>query len=442
MEATWDIDDVARTSDDAAVRRRFDQRNLVWLVVLLVFFAFVSFFEVLTEQHSNLPLDVLVGTSNLAFVSLMLLALWSKRTRPWLTQRVAALVILFVAVQYTLLMVFTGRTDNWVAWATTFPMMMLGFRMLVSELVLIHALLTAGGVLMSFVAPTPGGDHDKFYIAVLGLNAVMIGIELYMSRRMRRQVVAEWTQRRAQARDQIRMRDELQYARELQLSMLPECAPALGWIDICATSIPATEVGGDYYDYFVGDDHVALVSGDVAGHGMSAGLVLAAVRAGFTILRASLDDPAAVLRRLHDLVAETSRRRMLVTLSVALVHRDQKRVTIASAGHPPVLIRRADGTVETIDLFAAPLGVRLPVNIPHRQLPIASGDALILHSDGIYETRNAAGDVYGLDRLADAASRANGTASSILDTILGDVTAFRGDADMEDDVTLVVAKLA
>jgi phosphoserine phosphatase RsbU/P len=319
--------------------------------------------------------------------------------------------------------------------------MMLGFRMLVPELVLLHGYLLTGGVLMTLL----GGRSARevpIYVVMLVLNAMTLGIELYASRRMRAEIVSEWTSRRTQAREQMRMRDELRYARELQLSMLPECAPQLDWADICSISVPATEVGGDYYDYFVDDDSVALVCVDVAGHGMVSGLVLAALRSGFTLLRDSLHDPAAVLQRLHTLVSETSRRRMLVTVAVVLLDRTNRRATIASAGNPPVFIRRTDGTVETIALYAPPLGVRLPVQIPQRQIDVQPGDVVVLHSDGIYETRNAQEDVYGLERVAQVISeRGGGSAESLRDAILADVAAFRGTREQDDDVTLVVCRL-
>jgi sigma-B regulation protein RsbU (phosphoserine phosphatase) len=267
-------------------------------------------------------------------------------------------------------------------------------------------------------------------------------VELFASHRRRKEIVGDWTERRTQAREQIRMRDELQYARELQLSMLPERAPQLGWVDVAGVCIPATEVGGDYYDYFVDRDRLALVCGDVAGHGMASGLVLSAIRTGFTLLRDSLGDPASVLRRLHDLVGETSRRRMLVTVSVVLLDHGTHEATVASAGHPPVMVGRADGSLETIDLFAPPLGVRLPVVMPQRRLAFTSGDVFVLHSDGIYETRNAAGDVYGLERLGRLiADRRALPAEALRDAIVEDVIRFRGAIEQDDDVTVVVCRI-
>ncbi|HEX6099982.1 MAG TPA: PP2C family protein-serine/threonine phosphatase [Thermoanaerobaculia bacterium] len=444
MDLTWALEDVARTSDDAVVRRRFAERNRVWLTVLLLFFTFVSFLEVVANSRSKSMFEVLVGCANFALCAFLLFFLWRTRKHErlarWLAANTSATLITYVIVQYLLLLVFAGDDRDWVAWAMTMPFFMLGLRMPVAELVLLHGFFLATNFVTSFIAPMPGTDRFPFYIAFVALNALTCGTELYMSRRMRRSVVGEWSVRRTSAREQIRMRDELRYARELQLSMLPECAPQLDWADICSISVPATEVGGDYYDYFVEDRHIALVCGDVAGHGMASGLVLAALRSGFTLLRESLHDPAAVLRRLHDLVAQTSRRRMLVTVSVALVGPNQ--ATIASAGHPPVILRRADGTVRTIDLYAPPLGVRLPVNIPQQTIDLAPGDVLVLHSDGIYETRSPAGEDYGLDRLAEVVRlHGSGTAEQLRDAMLADVSSFRETPEASDDITIVVCRM-
>jgi sigma-B regulation protein RsbU (phosphoserine phosphatase) len=456
VELSWSVEEVARTSDDVVVRRRFDQRNFVWLVALVILFGIVSLFEIATNAHLRTPPDVAIGFANIILVAAMVLLLRdahraSRAAQPqrglwaagnWVRAHLSATVISYIGVQYVLLLAFNRDKDGWYAWAVLMPLMLTAFRMIPAELLLMHGILIAASAVMLFVGAPSRGDLLPFTIIVACTHAVSAGVELFTSSRLRRSFLGEFNERRVQAREQLRMRDELRYARELQLSMLPDCAPQLDWLDICSISVPATEVGGDYYDYFVDDQRVALVCGDVAGHGMSAGLVLSALRSGFTLLRDSLGDPAAVLRRLHDLVAQTSRRRMLVTVAVVLLDRTTRRATVASAGHPPVIVRRADGRVETIDLFAPPLGVKLPVRIPQRELAFAPGDTFVLHSDGIYETRGAGGEAYGLERLAEVV-RAHGeeSAESLRDAITADVAAFRGAAEPGDDVTVVVARV-
>ncbi|MFL6245130.1 MAG: PP2C family protein-serine/threonine phosphatase [Thermoanaerobaculia bacterium] len=453
MDLTWSLDEVVRTSDEDAVRRRFAQRNRRWLVFLLIFYGFAVFIGIINHGGRKSVFDVLVGVGNLALIAAMLFLMRYAAREDLPGQRILsragafirrysnAVALAYVAVQFVFCLVLARHTNDFLGWVMTFPLFMLGFRMLVPELVLIHGYLLAGGLLITVLGSTK--LHPiPIYIGMIVINAITLAVELYTSRRLRRDVVREWSSRRSQAREQVRMRDELRYARELQLSMLPECAPKLDWADICSISVPATEVGGDYYDYFVNGDSVALVCVDVAGHGMSSGLALAALRSGFTLLRDSLHDPAAVLQRLHTLVAETSRRRMLVTAAVVLLDRTNHRATIASAGNPPVFIRRADGSVETIALYAPPLGVRLPVQIPQRSLDVHPGDAIVLHSDGIYETRNAQEDVYGLERIQQVISERGGaSAESLRDAILADVAAFRGTREQDDDVTLVVCRL-
>ena len=442
MDLTWtSIEELARTPDDVAVRRRFDERNRAWLIVLLFFFGVMSLIQTTEAAYRKTVVQVASGAVNLAFVAALMFAIWAPSVRAWTRRRVSPIAMGFLSIQYALVLSYSRRAGGWALWAATLPWMTLGFRMSAIEHVLVHGVFASAAVIMSFVSPPPR-HPERILLFALASNVIALGLKLYFSRRMRTAVVGGLTEQRKQAREQIRMRDELHYARELQMSMLPECAPRLPWADICSVSVPATEVGGDYYDYFVEEDRVALVCGDVAGHGMAAGLVLSALRSGFTLLRDSLHDPAAVLRRLHDLVAQTSRRRMLVTVSVVLVDHASRRATIASAGHPPVILRHADGHVEALNLFAPPLGVRLPVQIPQRTIDVTAGDTFVLHSDGIYETRSPAGEDYGIERLEDVVrTHGGGSAEELRDTILREVAAFRGNAVPADDVTVVVCRV-
>src|SRR5205085_10096462 len=273
-------------------------------------------------------------------------------------------------------------------------------------------------------------------------NAIMLLVSFVSARRFKRDFLGRWRAEHESAVDRARMRDELHYARELQLSMLPSNPPDLPWLDVAAISLPATEVGGDYFDYFpISDRRLAIVCGDVAGHGLGSGIVLAALRAGFTLLRDSLDDPVYVLRRLDELVTETSRRRMLVSLAILILDEERHVATVASAGHPPLIFRNRDGASEAIEMFSPPLGVKLRQVLVTREIPFAEGDAFILHTDGIYEASNARDDAYGFDRLTQLASRTTGDAAAMRDAIVADVASFRGAVPQADDITIVVARV-
>ena len=118
------------------------------------------------------------------------------------------------------------------------------------------------------------------------------------------------------------MKQELEHAREVQLSMLPREGPGLAWLDTASVSLPATEVGGDYYDYFAIDENrLAVVVGDVAGHGLTSGLVLSGVRAGLNMLETELTTPGEALRHLNRMLVRTNPRGIIVTLLLAVLDR-------------------------------------------------------------------------------------------------------------------------
>ncbi len=140
----------------------------------------------------------------------------------------------------------------------------------------------------------------------------------------------------------------------------------MGWLDLQGMSLPATEVGGDYYDFLIVDpNRVAVVVGDVAGHGVASGLLLSGVRAGLHLLRADLADPRAVVERLNLLVRDSGVSRLFMSLVVALFDRTTGKVEVVTAGHPPAMrFRAASGQVTVLEASSPPLGTRLPPGFP------------------------------------------------------------------------------
>ena len=437
MQPSLTIDEIARTSDDDAVDLAYDIRNLAWMRVLMLLSVPTLLGTAIALLASGSGLRAAIAAANLvaAFIGWRTLR---KRLRV-----TPGTVIGYIAAQVALFVVYCAATEALIALASLAPILLGGFRMRTPKLLLLHGTITACVLAAAILVPPHAKDAmPGLIISAVIINAILFVVIRIFSRRLAREITADFGSRRDQAREQLRMRDELRYARDIQLSMLPECAPALDWIDVAAVSLPASEVGGDYYDYFVVDGRLAIVAGDVAGHGLASGIVLAAMRSGFTLLRDALVDPAAVLTRLHEMIAQTSRRRMLVACAVLLLDRDARRATIAVAGHPPVIVRRSDGSVERFDLFASPLGVRLPLTIASGTTSFARGDVFVLHTDGAYESRNVAGESYGIERIEDVVSRCDATsAESVRNAIIDDLQRFRGHAPQDDDVTIVVARI-
>jgi serine phosphatase RsbU (regulator of sigma subunit) len=264
-------------------------------------------------------------------------------------------------------------------------------------------------------------------------------------RERRRRFLGAWRRETSLDRERERMREEIEDARQIQLSMLPRATPQLAWLDLSGVSMPASEVGGDYFDYFaLGPESLAVVIGDVAGHGLASGLLLSGLRSCLYLLRRELSTPAEVLGKLDDMVRHTTSKRMLVTLQCAFLDGGSRRLTLSSAGHPPALLyAAAAGRVEELALPALPLGTRLPAGYRELTLPLAPGDVLAFYSDGLTEMANGGGEAYGAGRLARVLSEAahGNPAREIRNAVLADLANFKGDRRRLDDVTLVVVRV-
>lgn len=438
----YPAEELARLNEAEIVRRELDRRNRRSLAVLLVTFAVIGVASLSVDAFEGAIPRHIANTvvANIA-VNLIALAAVSRVRRdltPW--------VLLFSVAQFVAALAVPER---WVV-AGVFALLFSRFRLGPSQTIGLYAFITAVTVVCARLQPVaPQSAHfssEQTTLMALVVNVLVIAaaaaLQIVATRRVRGEILAEWSEPLRAAREQVRMREELQYAREMQLAMLPEAPPRLDWLDIAAVSIPAAEVGGDYYDFFEDGDRLAIVACDVAGHGMQSGLVLAAMRGGLiATLKRSIGDPADVLNELHQLVTHASRRRMLAAAVVVLFDRNEKRATIASAAHPPVILRRGTDT-RVIEAFAPPLGVRLPFSSRTQSIDLEPGDVIVIHSDGVYESRNAAGEEYGLERLQTfiAAQPANATAEQLRDAIVRDVERFRGRAQ-DDDVTIVVARV-
>lgn len=453
------LEQLAQTTEPQMVQRRFDEQNLAWAYLISWFFLLASLvlvpasFAWKQQRVAHASVSIID-----ALLTLFLLAAMSelrrvrrrehRPLRPYariVARNLSAWLVALFAVKFAALVFFAlSDKSGWVAWGFVFPFATIAVRLLLPQRILLNAALLAIVAIAFLTAPASRNKTNPtgIGIALVSVNVVCFAVGALFSHGVKKNAIEEGVQRRAEAREQLRIRDELRFAREVQISMLPEAPPQLEWADVAGVSLPATEVGGDYYDYFVVDGRLAIVCGDVAGHGLASGITLSALRSGFTLLRDQLLDPAYVLGRLQEVVTQSSRRRMMVTISVLLLDRETHQATIASAGHPPLLhVQGTTRETQLIELFAPPLGARLGATVPQRVVPFASGDTFVLHSDGIYETVNASGDEYGLDRLARIVAACDGTAEEVRDAVLRDVESFRGNEPQEDDVTLVVVRI-
>ena len=237
-------------------------------------------------------------------------------------------------------------------------------------------------------------------------NLLSAAIAVAVTRSRRRRFLEAWRMLSLRERERSRLRGEIDDARKIQLSILPRSAPELPWLDLASVSLPAKEVGGDYFDFFkLEGDCLAIVVGDVAGHGVASGLMLYGVRSCLYMLREELCAPLPVLARLDRMVREAGPKRMLVTLQVAIVDAAERRLTVASAGHPPALhCAAATGEVTELGSSSLPLGTRLGAEPREQVVGLAPGDLLLFYSDGLPEVLDRHGEHYGVERVARVAA--------------------------------------
>ncbi len=240
-----------------------------------------------------------------------------------------------------------------------------------------------------------------------------------------------------------RSKAELRIASDIQRSFLPEHIPPIAGFDIAATSIPAMEVGGDFYDFIPGDGSLGMVIADVSGKSIPAALFMALSR---TIVRANAthhEKGTDVLADANDMISADSRSGMFVTLFYGVLDDQNCSLVYANAGHPPPILLHA-GSDEFIDLEVTgiALGAMGGLEYDERRVDLSPGDVLVLYTDGVTEAINSNVEQYGSKRLCSVIRRSHGlSAQVILDKILEDITSFSGDQAQFDDITMVVVKV-
>ncbi|MEO8504964.1 MAG: PP2C family protein-serine/threonine phosphatase [Acidobacteriota bacterium] len=241
-----------------------------------------------------------------------------------------------------------------------------------------------------------------------------------------------------------RQRVELETARNIQSSILPNLPPQLSGVEIAHKYLPATEVGGDFYDVLALEDgRLAVAVGDVAGHGVASGLVMSMAKSALAVQVTFNPAVEAVFATLNRMVYQTARKRLLATLCYAVIDPKKREMLYASAGHLFPYRVSSTGQVEAYEASSYPLGVREPMPVVSRLARFDKGDSIVLYSDGIVEARREGSEEdFGFARLEKSLTKHAGKSPAQLrDGILGDVDAFTRGAPREDDVTLLVLRM-
>ena len=254
--------------------------------------------------------------------------------------------------------------------------------------------------------------------------------------------LADLERERARAeKDRQRKTEELEQARALQLSMLPRALPDVPGLQVAFGMRTATEVGGDYYDYRVREDGTLdLAVGDATGHGVRAGLLVAAVKTLFQT--GGNGSQAAQVQRISDGVRSLQLPRM--NMAIALVAVRGGQACVAAGGMPPLLhFRGSTGEVAEILFQAPPPGQMRRAGYSETTIALAPGDRLLLFTDGLPECRDAGDQLFGYERVSAAfAHHGRKEPGEIVDALFAEADTFAAGRAYEDDVTLAVLGLS
>jgi len=236
---------------------------------------------------------------------------------------------------------------------------------------------------------------------------------------------------------------ELEVARSIQRHLLPAGPPAAPALDVHGVNVPAEAVGGDYYDWLaVGDDEIAIVVGDVSGHGVPAALLMAHVRASLHAEARPERKPSEIVQSIHASLSRAAFPGKFATFFLALVSTREPRLRYCNAGHnPPILLR--EGGEELLGATGLPLAMLEFGTYADEERRFGPGDTLVLYSDGVPEAPVRA-EFYGDERLrqkvGEFARAPDASAQGIVASLLADVRALSGAALAADDVTIVVVR--
>jgi serine phosphatase RsbU (regulator of sigma subunit) len=248
----------------------------------------------------------------------------------------------------------------------------------------------------------------------------------------------------ALALDNARLyQQQKQFADSMQRSLLPRSQPQAKGLDVGAVYASSTrmDVGGDVYDFLeLGDGRLAVVLGDVTGHGVDAAADMAMAKFVFRSLAREHSEPGDFLAAANEIVLEETAEGKFITMLYLTVDGQRGELVCASAGHPPPRIVRPGGSPEALGVRGLALGIAEGQTYPAEHLRLEPGDAVVLYTDGLPEARRD-GELYGERRL-DTALAANASlgAQELADALVEDCRAFAG--ELGDDCAVVVVKRA
>ncbi len=256
-------------------------------------------------------------------------------------------------------------------------------------------------------------------------------------------VAIEGARTRQVAEESKRLEYELQLARHIQKSFLPEACPDLPGYQIASVWQTAREVSGDFYDFVkLSDGRLAMTIADVSDKGMAAAMFMALSRTILRTMTIGKPTPRETIARANDVILADARSDMFVTVFHAVLDPSSGRLTYVNAGHnPPLVYRVKRNKLTTLKEHGIALGVMPNISLDEYKSHLAPGDILLMYTDGVTDAINALEEEFGMDRLSDLLSScAHLSAEELIAEIKRAVMDFTGDGAQFDDLTMIAVK--
>ena len=288
---------------------------------------------------------------------------------------------------------------------------------------------------VNFTIPSPVWTQWRSYLPPLIGIVLFVTIVTFLIARL-------IMNRHRKEAEMQRIRAELDEARNIQSGLLPTEAPQTEGLDVAGMSLPATQVGGDFYDYLnIDGKHLAIAVADASGKGLR-GALNAVLTNGMLNEIAQVQYSAdVILTNLNASLTPRLDARGFIALNLAIIDVEGKQMRYANAGQPYPILKRSETLIE-IEMGELPLGSMRRVEYTQEKLELVPGDIFIFYTDGVIEALNSEQEMYGIERLKSVFAELpeHLSAEEIITHIFGDIQAFVHMAEQYDDITIVVVK--
>ena len=305
---------------------------------------------------------------------------------------------------------------------------------------------TSAPAAVNFTIDTPFWAKWRNYLPYLILIGLLITIVPFLLARLvvtRRRVARLHAERQQKEEAEMQqLRAELDEARDMQAALLPTEVPEVEGLDVAGMSLPATQVGGDFYDYFnAGEKHLAIAVADAAGKGLRGALNAVLTNGMLNEIVQIQYSADIILTHLNTSLTPRLYGRTFIALNLAIIDPESKQMLYANAGQPYPILKRGDTLIE-IEAGELPLGGMKRIEYSQEQLELAPGDIYIFYTDGVIEALNSEEEMYGTERLKSVLAEAPQylSAEELIVYIFKDIQDFVQAAEQYDDITIVIVR--